>query len=70
MVQALGNGRMSEPMPVKLSVNLNKVALLRSQRDVGYPSVVDAAPLEPMASAVEPGNTPGTPSAQSPNSVA
>ncbi len=27
----------------RLSVNLNKVALLRNQRDVGYPSVIDAA---------------------------
>lgn len=27
----------------KLSVNLNKVALLRNQRDIGYPSVVDVA---------------------------
>ncbi|HEY8518604.1 MAG TPA: pyridoxine 5'-phosphate synthase [Gammaproteobacteria bacterium] len=27
----------------KLSINLNKVALLRNQRDVGYPSVLDAA---------------------------
>jgi pyridoxine 5-phosphate synthase len=27
----------------KLSVNLNKVALLRNQRDVGYPSVIDMA---------------------------
>lgn len=27
----------------KLSVNLNKVALLRNQRDIGYPSVVKAA---------------------------
>ena len=27
----------------KLSVNLNKVALLRNQRDVGYPSVLEAA---------------------------
>lgn len=27
----------------KLSVNLNKVALLRNQRDVGYPSIVDTA---------------------------
>lgn len=27
----------------KLSVNLNKVALLRNQRDVGYPSVVEFA---------------------------
>lgn len=30
-------------MQTKLSVNLNKVALLRNQRDVGYPSVTDAA---------------------------
>ena len=29
----------------RLSVNLNKVALLRNQRDVGYPSVLDAARL-------------------------
>lgn len=29
----------------KLSVNLNKVALLRNQRDIGYPSVVEAARL-------------------------
>jgi pyridoxine 5-phosphate synthase len=34
---------MNQTMPVKLSVNLNKVALLRNQRDVGYPSVVEAA---------------------------
>lgn len=27
----------------KLSVNLNKVALLRNQRDIGYPSVMEAA---------------------------
>ena len=27
----------------QLSVNLNKVALLRNQRDVGYPSVVEFA---------------------------
>lgn len=27
----------------KLSVNLNKVALLRNQRDIGYPSVIKAA---------------------------
>jgi pyridoxine 5-phosphate synthase len=32
-------------MAAKLSVNLNKVALLRNQRDVGYPSVLDAARL-------------------------
>jgi pyridoxine 5-phosphate synthase len=29
----------------KLSVNLNKVALLRNQRDVGYPSVTEMAEL-------------------------
>ncbi len=29
----------------RLSVNLNKVALLRNQRDVGYPSVVEAAKM-------------------------
>jgi pyridoxine 5-phosphate synthase len=27
----------------QLSVNLNKVALLRNQRDIGYPSVLEAA---------------------------
>jgi len=36
---------MGEPVETKLSVNLNKVALLRNQRDVGYPSVLDAARL-------------------------
>lgn len=30
-------------MPTKLSVNVNKVALLRNQREVGVPSVVGAA---------------------------
>ena len=30
-------------MNTRLSVNVNKVALLRNQRDIGYPSVVDAA---------------------------
>ncbi len=35
----------------KLSVNLNKVALLRNQRDVGYPSVLDAARLVIQAGA-------------------
>ncbi len=30
-------------METKLSVNLNKVALLRNQRDVGYPSVLETA---------------------------
>ncbi len=29
----------------RLSVNLNKVALLRNQRDVGYPNVIDTAHL-------------------------
>jgi pyridoxine 5-phosphate synthase len=33
------------PVETKLSVNLNKVALLRNQRDVGYPSVLEAARL-------------------------
>jgi pyridoxine 5-phosphate synthase len=42
---------MSEPVPTKLSVNLNKVALLRNQRDVGYPSVVEAARLVVAAGA-------------------
>lgn len=35
----------------KLSVNLNKVALLRNQRDVGYPSVIDMARLVVKAGA-------------------
>lgn len=35
----------------KLSVNLNKVALLRNQRDVGYPSVVGAARIVIQAGA-------------------
>lgn len=35
----------------KLSVNLNKVALLRNQRDVGYPSVSDAARMVIVAGA-------------------
>lgn len=30
-------------METRLSINLNKIALLRNQRDVGYPSVTDAA---------------------------
>jgi len=42
---------MSQPVPVKLSVNLNKVALLRNQRDVGYPSVVEAARMVVAAGA-------------------
>ncbi len=33
------------PHKAKLSVNLNKVALLRNQRDVGYPSVIDHAKM-------------------------
>jgi pyridoxine 5-phosphate synthase len=36
---------MTQPIETKLSVNLNKVALLRNQRDVGYPSVLEAARL-------------------------
>lgn len=42
---------MSQRVPVKLSVNLNKVALLRNQRDVGYPSVVEAARMVVAAGA-------------------
>ena len=34
---------MAQTIETKLSVNLNKVALLRNQRDVGYPSVLEAA---------------------------
>src|SRR5690606_20921005 len=36
---------MSSRIDTKLSVNLNKVALLRNQRDVGYPSVTRIAEL-------------------------
>jgi pyridoxine 5-phosphate synthase len=36
---------MAKQSTTKLSVNLNKVALLRNQRDVGYPSVVEMAEL-------------------------
>jgi len=36
---------MNQRIDTKLSVNLNKVALLRNQRDVGYPSVTGAARL-------------------------
>ena len=36
---------MSQRTETKLSVNLNKVALLRNQRDVGYPSVTEMARL-------------------------
>ena len=35
----------------KLSVNLNKVALLRNQRDVGYPSVLEMASMVVAAGA-------------------
>jgi pyridoxine 5-phosphate synthase len=38
-------GVMVAATETKLSVNLNKVALLRNQRDVGYPSVLEAARL-------------------------
>lgn len=34
---------MNQRLDTKLSVNLNKVALLRNQRDVGYPSVTGMA---------------------------
>lgn len=36
---------MASRIETKLSVNLNKVALLRNQRDVGYPSVTQMAAL-------------------------
>ena len=36
---------MANRIETKLSVNLNKVALLRNQRDVGYPSVTEMAEL-------------------------
>ncbi len=42
---------MTEPIEVRLSVNLNKVALLRNQRDVGYPSVLEAARMVVRAGA-------------------
>src|ERR687892_408675 len=42
---------MVQTMPVKLSVNLNKVALRRNQREVGYPSVVEAARMVVAAGA-------------------
>ena len=42
---------MAAAVETKLSVNLNKVALLRNQRDVGYPSVLDAARLVVAAGA-------------------
>ena len=36
---------MGTTIETRLSVNLNKVALLRNQRDIGYPSVLEAARL-------------------------
>ena len=42
---------MLQAIDTKLSVNLNKVALLRNQRDVGYPSVLEAARLVVAAGA-------------------
>jgi pyridoxine 5-phosphate synthase len=42
---------MGPALETKLSVNLNKVALLRNQRDVGYPSVLDAARMVVQAGA-------------------
>jgi pyridoxine 5-phosphate synthase len=42
---------MAQPIETRLSVNLNKVALLRNQRDVGYPSVLQAARLVVAAGA-------------------
>jgi pyridoxine 5-phosphate synthase len=42
---------MAQPIETRLSVNLNKVALLRNQRDVGYPSVLEAARLVVAAGA-------------------
>jgi pyridoxine 5-phosphate synthase len=52
MLAALSGERvMGAAVETKLSVNLNKVALLRNQRDVGYPSVLDAARLVVRAGA-------------------
>lgn len=42
---------MAAALPINLSVNLNKVALLRNQRDVGYPSVLDTARMVVAAGA-------------------
>jgi pyridoxine 5-phosphate synthase len=41
----LADAPMTEWISTRLSVNLNKVALLRNQRDVGYPSVTGMAEL-------------------------
>src|SRR5918995_6320147 len=46
-----GEQSMAQAIDTKLSVNLNKVALLRNQRDVGYPSVLEAARLVVRAGA-------------------
>jgi pyridoxine 5-phosphate synthase len=42
---------MAAAIETRLSVNVNKVALLRNQRDIGYPSVLDAARLVVRAGA-------------------
>lgn len=42
---------MAASVPTRLSVNLNKVALLRNQRDIGYPSVLEAARMVVAAGA-------------------
>jgi pyridoxine 5-phosphate synthase len=42
---------MAAALPISLSVNLNKVALLRNQRDVGYPSVLETARMVVAAGA-------------------
>jgi pyridoxine 5-phosphate synthase len=42
---------MAAALPISLSVNLNKVALLRNQRDVGYPSVIETARMVVAAGA-------------------
>ena len=42
---------MGEAVRTKLSVNLNKVALLRNQRDVGYPNVLESARMVVAAGA-------------------
>jgi pyridoxine 5-phosphate synthase len=42
---------MAAALPISLSVNLNKVALLRNQRDVGYPSVLGTARMVVAAGA-------------------
>lgn len=39
----IGHDGTAAPVSTKLSINLNKVALLRNQRSVGYPDVMEAA---------------------------